>query len=160
MLRRILLTLAGMVIVLALVGVVFGIFTVRRSFPQIDGQIQVDGLQGPVDIYRDPYGVPHIYASTAHDLFFAQGYAACPGPLLADGFLAPHRLGAPLRDVRRIRSWIPTSSCAPWAGRESPSRRWINSHLRARRICRPTPTGVNAYLADHQAQRSAWNMLF
>ncbi|WKZ49202.1 MAG: penicillin acylase family protein [Anaerolineales bacterium] len=45
-----------------------------KSFPQIDGTIQLEGLDGPVDIYRDHMGIPHIYATTAHDLFFAQGY--------------------------------------------------------------------------------------
>ena len=45
-----------------------------RSYPQIDGEIQIDGLDGTVDIYRDKMGIPHIYASTQHDLFFAQGY--------------------------------------------------------------------------------------
>jgi penicillin amidase len=45
-----------------------------KSFPQIDGEIQLEGLDGPVDIYRDTMGIPHIYASTTHDLFFAQGF--------------------------------------------------------------------------------------
>src|SRR5215813_12296198 len=45
-----------------------------KSFPQIDGEIQLTGLDGPVDVYRDKMGIPHIYASTQHDLFFAQGY--------------------------------------------------------------------------------------
>lgn len=45
-----------------------------KSFPQIDGEIQLAGLNGPVDIYRDKMGIPHIYAATSHDLFFAQGY--------------------------------------------------------------------------------------
>jgi len=45
-----------------------------KSFPQIDGEIQLEGLDGPVDIYRDSVGIPHIYATTQHDLFFAQGY--------------------------------------------------------------------------------------
>src|SRR4030042_655227 len=45
-----------------------------KSFPQIDSEISVAGLDGPVDIYRDQMGIPHIYASTTHDLFFAQGY--------------------------------------------------------------------------------------
>jgi penicillin amidase len=45
-----------------------------KSFPQIDGEIQLEGLDGPVDVYRDQMGVAHIYASTSHDLFFAQGY--------------------------------------------------------------------------------------
>ena len=45
-----------------------------KSFPQIDGTIQLEGLDAPVDVYRDSMGIPHIYASTQHDLFFAQGY--------------------------------------------------------------------------------------
>ncbi|MCC6301107.1 MAG: penicillin acylase family protein [Anaerolineales bacterium] len=45
-----------------------------KSFPQIDGTIQLAGLDGPVDIYRDQMGVAHIYASTMHDLMFAEGY--------------------------------------------------------------------------------------
>ena len=36
--------------------------------------IHVRGLDRQVEILRDRWGVPHIYASTAHDLFFAQGY--------------------------------------------------------------------------------------
>ena len=34
----------------------------------------VEGLTQPVEIIRDRWGVPHIYAQTVHDLFFAQGY--------------------------------------------------------------------------------------
>lgn len=45
-----------------------------KSFPQIDGQIQLEGLDAPVDVFRDQMGIPHIYATTQHDLFFAQGY--------------------------------------------------------------------------------------
>ena len=46
----------------------------RQSFPKIKGELQVAGLEAPVDIYRDQLGVPHIYAENSHDLFFAQGY--------------------------------------------------------------------------------------
>ena len=45
-----------------------------KSFPQVDGTIQLDGLNAPVEIYRDKMGIPNIYAATQHDLFFAQGY--------------------------------------------------------------------------------------
>ncbi len=44
------------------------------SFPQTDGELSVSGLNAAVDIYRDAMGVPHVYASNTHDLFFAQGY--------------------------------------------------------------------------------------
>jgi penicillin amidase len=36
--------------------------------------LSVPGLNQPVEILRDRWGVSHIYASNEHDLFFAQGY--------------------------------------------------------------------------------------
>lgn len=69
-LKRILLLL--MVLVLAAAG--FMVWTVRRSFPQVDGDLTVAGLERPVTIHRDSWGVPHIFAETDHDLFFAQGF--------------------------------------------------------------------------------------
>src|SRR5271157_2913385 len=36
--------------------------------------IRTPGLEKRVEILRDRWGVPHIYASTVHDLFFAQGW--------------------------------------------------------------------------------------
>jgi penicillin amidase len=45
-----------------------------RPFPDVSGEIGLPGLDGPVDVYRDSMGIPHIYATTAHDLFMAQGY--------------------------------------------------------------------------------------
>jgi penicillin amidase len=38
--------------------------------------ITVAGLERPVEILRDRWGISHIYAQTEHDLFFAQGYNA------------------------------------------------------------------------------------
>ncbi len=37
-------------------------------------EIRVAGVEKPVEILRDRWGVPHIYAQTSADLFFAQGY--------------------------------------------------------------------------------------
>jgi penicillin amidase len=39
-------------------------------------ELKVAGLQQPVEVIRDTYGVNHIYAQNEHDLFFAQGYCA------------------------------------------------------------------------------------
>ncbi len=36
----------------------------------------IDGLEQPVKILVDEWGVPHIYAQTENDLFFAQGFYA------------------------------------------------------------------------------------
>ena len=64
-------------VVLALVvGAVSSISvgTVRQSFPGVTGQINVPGLVGSVEVLRDDYGVPRIYADNAEDLFEAQGF--------------------------------------------------------------------------------------
>jgi penicillin amidase len=34
----------------------------------------VTGLQAPAEILTDPWGIPHIYASSTHDAFWAQGF--------------------------------------------------------------------------------------
>jgi len=46
----------------------------RQSFPIGEGEFTIPGLQGEVKILRDGYGVPQIFATNHHDLFFAQGY--------------------------------------------------------------------------------------
>lgn len=43
--------------------------------PHLD-TLHVAGLTQPVEVLRDRWGVPHIYAKNEHDLFFAQGYSA------------------------------------------------------------------------------------
>ncbi len=62
--------LVGLVLVL---GLFLG-YSARRSFPTTEGTLNFSGLDGPVDIYRDEFGIPQIYATTQHDLFFAQGF--------------------------------------------------------------------------------------
>ena len=42
--------------------------------PRSTANITAAGVTGDVEIVRDGDGVPHIYASNEHDLFFAQGY--------------------------------------------------------------------------------------
>lgn len=75
--RRILTIIVVLIVVLVLlviVGVGAGRYYVSRSWPQTDGALTVAGLQAPVEVIRDEWGVPHIYAENEHDLFLAQGY--------------------------------------------------------------------------------------
>lgn len=48
----------------------------RSVLAQRSGQIRAPGLQRPVTVLRDPWGIAHIYAETQDDLFFAQGFVA------------------------------------------------------------------------------------
>lgn len=46
----------------------------QRPLPPRQATVNLDVLQHPVEIIRDRWGVPHIYAQTEHDLFVAQGF--------------------------------------------------------------------------------------
>ena len=46
----------------------------KRSLPPSNGRVRLDGVFEAVEIIRDQWGVPHIFAQNEHDLFFAQGY--------------------------------------------------------------------------------------
>jgi penicillin G amidase len=46
----------------------------RRSLPELEGVVELPGLDEPVDVLRDRFGVPQIFARNERDMFFAQGY--------------------------------------------------------------------------------------
>jgi penicillin amidase len=46
----------------------------RTRLPRLDGELRLAGLKKPVQILRDNWGVPHIYANNIQDLFFSQGF--------------------------------------------------------------------------------------
>ena len=54
----------------------FGLLLSNCVFSQETTQVTLDGLDKPVEILKDHWGISHIYAETEHDLFFAQGYSA------------------------------------------------------------------------------------
>ncbi len=66
------LLLAVALLAVAVAGIV--IRAIRKPFPQTDGNINVSGLNAEVNVLRDDFGIPHIYAQNERDLFFAQGY--------------------------------------------------------------------------------------
>jgi len=44
------------------------------ALPDLESAIRAPGLDQPVEVFRDRWGVPHVRAATAHDAFFAQGF--------------------------------------------------------------------------------------
>lgn len=47
---------------------------VEKGFPQTDGDITGLELTAVVELFRDEFGIPHVYAQNKKDLFFAQGF--------------------------------------------------------------------------------------
>jgi len=48
--------------------VVTGLILVYRPLATIDGEFRLLGIDARAEVLRDSYGVPHIYAQSAHDL--------------------------------------------------------------------------------------------
>lgn len=45
-----------------------------RFSPKITGTLNLEGLHAGVEVIRDQWAVPHLYAESLDDLFFAQGF--------------------------------------------------------------------------------------
>lgn len=77
MVSRALKVVMGFVVVVLIVLAVvsfFGYRWMRGALPKTKGEIVLPGLRADVRVYRDTYGVPHIYAEGEHDLFYAAGF--------------------------------------------------------------------------------------
>lgn len=46
----------------------------RGRLPQTEGALTLPGLSAPVEVIRDRWGVPHIYAKDTSDLYYALGF--------------------------------------------------------------------------------------
>ena len=46
----------------------------QAALPDVTSTLRMPGLQQPVAICRDAWGIPHIRAENEHDAFFAQGF--------------------------------------------------------------------------------------
>jgi penicillin amidase len=71
---KIVLGILIVLLVLSLAAAGGAYYFLSRSFPKTNGTLPVAGLQDRVEVYRDKWGVPHIFAQNEHDLYFAQGY--------------------------------------------------------------------------------------
>ena len=70
-LLKYILVIVGMLILLT-------VLTIKLYFhydvPEYNGKHSLLELQDTVEVFTDPYGVPHIFAKSNKDLFFTAGY--------------------------------------------------------------------------------------
>jgi penicillin amidase len=66
--------LAATLLALALLGAGAAYFYLRLSLPKVEGEFRLSGLSARVDVQRDRYGIPHIYAQSLEDAVFGLGF--------------------------------------------------------------------------------------
>ena len=146
---RVLLALVMLVVVIAVSAGAYIDWTIHRSFPQLSGNLKVTGLTAQVDVYRDKYGVPQIFADNTADLFFAQGYVSAQDRFWEMDFRRHITAGrlSELFGASQLKTdeFLRISGWRRVAEQEypllSPETRTILSSYAA---------GVNAYLATHR----------
>jgi len=119
----------------------------KESLAQIDGRVALAGIRDTVDVVRDRWGVPHIYARNIDDLFFAQGYVQAQDRLWQmemyrrtfEGSLSEILGPAYLRHDRLVR-------LLRYRG-PIDEREWTHYHPEGRRIFDAFARGVNAFIA-------------
>jgi len=67
---------AGLVGILTLAAIAGGLWIARRALPEVEGTVRAKGLHGSVEIVRDLWGTPHVFAGEDDDAYFALGWAA------------------------------------------------------------------------------------
>ncbi len=152
-LRRVLFVFAGLVVVLALIAggtaLAFTSILPPQSFPQIDGNLQVAGLQQPVDVYRDPLGIPNIYAANSHDLFFAQGYVHAQDRFWQMDFW--RHIGSGRLSEMFGKGQLDTDIFLRRMGWARVAQQELDAlDPETKAILQAYADGVNAYLKDHQ----------
>lgn len=123
----------------------------RACLAQIDGEMALPGLKEPVEVLRDRWGVPHIYAKNIDDLFFAQGFVAAQDRLfqidlwrrVAVGESA-EILGKKAIDGDRFARLLQY--------RGDMDAEWASYGPDARRIATAFTRGINAFI-DHAGER-------
>lgn len=138
--------LLSMAVVLALLGTGGVYLYPRLALPVVNGRLAVPGLNAPVEVIRDRWGVPHIYANNEDDLFFAQGYVQAQDRLwqmdlcrrAAQGTLAEVLGEDALPSDRLARTLgFARGALAEWAMLEPDVKQALEAYAR----------GVNAYLS-------------
>jgi penicillin G amidase len=141
------------VVLLLVAGIGYGTYwslaTVRNSFPQTTGSLQVEGLNEQVTVKRGDYGIPQIYADDAHDLFMAQGFVHAQ-----DRFwemdVRRHTTSGRLSEMFG-ESQVKTDAFLRTLGwREVAEQEFEKLSDDTRAYLEAYADGVNAYLADHQ----------
>ncbi len=121
-----------------------------RSLAQIDGELEIPGLRDPVEVIRDEWGVPHIYAQNDDDLFFAQGYVMAQDRLWQMEMWRRWHAGR-LAEIfgpdalvydRRTRLMM---FRGPWDETE-----WTSYHPDAERLFSAHANGVNAFIEQNR----------
>jgi penicillin amidase len=155
-LRRSLVALALLLVVALVATVVTTAVLVRRPLPTTSGELSVAGLSAPVTVHRDAQGVPDIYASTAADLFMAQGYVQAQDRFFEMDYRRHVTAGRLSELVGENADALEADKVIRTFGwREVAEQEWEILDSDTKNYLQAYADGVNAYLAERSTSQIA-----
>ena len=71
---KVLFGVLGTLALLCLALLFFVYYLITKSFPDASGSVTVAGISADVRVFRDDYGVPHVFGDSDRDVYFTIGY--------------------------------------------------------------------------------------
>ena len=126
---------------------------IKKSFPQLEGEISIDGIKSEIKIYRDEFGIPYIEASSEDDLFFALGFVHAQDRLFQMDISRRAGMGK-LSEVFGSKV-IEFDLMFRTAGFDELAKKlYNNSSPLSKKICSSYTNGINAYLEKYSGDFS------
>jgi len=72
--RRILLVILLLAVLALIIGFLFLQNLKTAAIPDYNENVEIPGLTDEVTVFRDEFGIPHVYAKTENDLYKAIGF--------------------------------------------------------------------------------------
>ena len=119
----------------------------RAQQAVVTESLSVAGLAAPVEVRRDRWGVPHIYAKSQRDLFFAQGFVAAQDRLFQMEMWRRQGEGR-LAEVLGQAAVSRDRFARLFAYRGNMAREWAAYGPDTKEIVTAFVRGVNAYIAQ------------
>lgn len=122
-------------------------WNIRRSFPDTDGELRLPGLSAPVEVVRDGWGVPQLYADTDTDLLAAQGYLHAQDRFFEMDFRR-HVTSGRLSELFGAGQVETDATIRTMGWRRTAEAEWDLLDPTTKSYFQAYADGVNAYLAD------------
>ncbi len=134
-------------LVLCVIGLAVAYYILGRSLPDYSKDYTLSGIDGPVEIIRNNNNVPHIFAKTDEDAYFALGFAHAQDRLwqmtmlrrTAQGRLSEVFGARTLKTDELLRRYdLYTLALSSVAAQDKPTQRALESYAK----------GVNAWIGQ------------
>ncbi|TDQ16368.1 penicillin amidase [Algoriphagus boseongensis] len=125
----------------------WGILILLLSCADPKSQVEIQGLEEKVEVFRDSIGINHIFAQNEHDLFFTQGYMAAKDRLFQFEIWRRQATGT-LSEILGERELKRDIGVRLFKFRGEKSKELNHYHPRGEMIVDAFVAGVNQYISE------------